>query len=117
MNVLLIKSDLVLDDLAAKLRKIANITDVNQCWHITGQKRESVNLGGVYYYFKVMGFIIHLLENQGEVQLDEVKDWPYFIFVERCSRPVDDTENDFIFQHLSGVLNEENINTQIYDGW
>lgn len=60
-TIMFIKTEMSLDALAAKVREMLNIANINQNWHVAQQKRDSVNHGGAYYYLKVMGFIIELI--------------------------------------------------------
>ncbi|MEN6308386.1 MAG: hypothetical protein ABFD91_11580 [Anaerohalosphaeraceae bacterium] len=113
ITIMLIKTELSLDAFAAKVREMLNIANINQNWHVAQQKRDSVNHDGVYYYLKVMGFIIELLENQGEVLIDDFEEWPFFVFIKGCQKVLDDNEIDFIVNHIAELLYENDIETHI----
>ena len=114
--IIFIKTELVLDTLAEKIRELLNIPNENQNWHIKCQGRESIDHGGPYYYFKVMGFILELLHHTEEVAIDEFSDYPYFLIVNCCNDSIGDNETTrLISNHISLVLQEGGLEVLKYE--
>lgn len=74
-----LRGESTLDAMAQRLRDLLNIPPRNKI--VRDQKRESLNLGGVYYRFEVFGLTLELVGNAGEAQMDERADWPYYLLL------------------------------------
>jgi len=77
-----IKSKDSLDELAQQLRNILELSNENQTSNQREQKRYGLNMGGDYYLFERSNGTLKLVENSGEMLVEERKDWDYYILVE-----------------------------------
>lgn len=81
MSYIFIKSDKTLDDEAIVLRDLLNIPEHNVTEGIKDQDRDSINHGGAYYLFEIMGLELNLLENKGEVGIPQKSDYKFYIYI------------------------------------
>lgn len=112
---LFIKSDLALDDFALRLREILNLPESNRTSYHVHQRRYGVNRGGEYYLFDVLGLELLLIRNQGEVEIPERAEYPYYLIVQ--GRP--DTEMGTWEQftvYLRDVLRDAGLQAEV-DPW
>lgn len=77
-----IKSENSLDGLARQLRNVLELPNHNRSSYQKEQKRHGLNMGGDYYLFEKSDEILKLVENTGEMLVEERKDWNYYILVE-----------------------------------
>ncbi len=77
-----IKSKNSLDELALQLRNALKLSNENQTSYQREQKRHGLNMGGDYYLFERSDGVLKLVENVGEMLVEERKDWDYYILVE-----------------------------------
>ena len=70
-----------LDALAQRLRELLNIPLQNKSPYQREQKRIGANMGGDYFLFEIFGLTLTLLNNSGEVEILERRDWPYYLLV------------------------------------
>lgn len=110
-----IKSEDSLHELAKKIRQILNIGDTNVSSWIKEQYRDSINYGGEYYRFEVLGFELCLLSNKGEVEIEEQDEYPYFIVIEGAVKNIGNECSNKLALHISNTLSEKGIETLVDD--
>jgi len=97
-----IRSQLGLDELASKFRELINIANENPTKYQREQKRESQNYGGEYYLFELLQGQILLLKNAGEVLIDEMEGYQFYLV---CSFPLaTEEETQTLARYFSSLL-------------
>ncbi len=104
-----IKTDLTLDGLAKRLREILNIPKRNRSPIPIEQERYSLNFGGHYCLFAVLGLDLIRVRNASEVEVPERAEWPYYVML----RIPDLQLADCMIRHLCGVLREAGLEVDL----
>ena len=94
-----------LDAFAARLRCLLNLPSENRTEYQRNQKRESANLGGVYYLFEVLGFELLLLGNMGEAEIPEMSRYSLYLLIRGGS----ESENAALAERIKDVVAREGI--------
>jgi hypothetical protein len=106
------KCPIDLDQFANALREIFNLRNENRTEYKREQLRVSEDVGGVYYLFEVCGLELRLMPNEGELQVDEMADFPFYITVtSTVASTTDDVQ--IIARHLATVLQYEGIEAAV----
>lgn len=105
-----IKSKNSLDELAQQLRNVLKLPKENQTSYQKEQKRHGLNMGGDYYLFESSDGILKLVENVGEMSVEERKDWNYYILVES-----DEKNEEQIAELIGQKLTASGINAKLDD--
>lgn len=105
-----IKSKNSLDELAQQLRNVLKLSNENQTSYQREQKRHGLNMGGDYYLFERSDGTLKLVENSGEMLVEERKDWNYYILVES-----DEEDEEQIAELLQQNLNASDIKAEFDD--
>ena len=105
-----IKSKNSLEELAQQLRNVLKLPKENQTSYQKEQKRHGLNMGGDYYLFESSDGILKLVENVGEMSVEERKDWNYYILVES-----DEKNEEQIAELIGQKLTASGINAKLDD--
>ena len=112
MRYIFVKTSLSFDALAQKLREILNIPAINQSpWQID-QERESINHGGKYYLLETFGLELELLQNAGEVEIQEHADAPFYMLL-NSHYQIDLASIERLTEHLYQVLKQAGLEVTI----
>lgn len=105
-----IKSKNSLDELAQQLRSILKLSNENQTSYQKEQKRHGSNMGGDYYLFESSDGVLKLVENAGEMSVEERKDWNYYVLVES-----DEKNEEQIAESIQQKLTASGMNSKLDD--
>lgn len=83
-----LSSELDLDEIASALRRLLGLSTKNPTEYQRDQLRYSLNMGGTYYLFEVLGFELLLLVNRGEVLIEERSAFDYYLGISGVTAPV-----------------------------
>ncbi len=103
-----IKSKNSLDELAQQLRNVLKLPNENQTLYQKEQKRHGLNMGGDYYLFESVDGILSLVENAGEMLVEERKNWNYYILVES-----DEKSEEQIAELIQQKLTASSMNAEL----
>lgn len=92
-----------LDNLAEQLRTLLNVGSVNPTSYQRDQRRESMNMGGTYYLFEVIGLELLLLRNSGEALIEEREDFSFYLAVRRGMDHVGEQVATHLAEQISSV--------------
>jgi len=80
MNAVLLKSSLALEQLAEELW---NVFERSPNMRPEGRElRESIDKGGLYYRFRLLGTSVDLLHNADDAEIADAPDYEYYLFVD-----------------------------------
>lgn len=103
------------EELASQIRDILNVKNTNVSPEIHIQERYGLNIGGgEYFVFEGLGLQVYLIQNQGEVLIEEREEWPFYLYVEE-----EDAADEFLntmTSHLSKLLSTAGIQNEL-DDW
>jgi hypothetical protein len=94
-----------IDGFVALLRSVLNLPAENRTEYQREQRRESINYGGVYYLFEVLGFKLLLLQNLGETEIPERYDHSLYLVINGGA----DAANAALAEHIKEVVVREGI--------
>lgn len=104
------KTNFVLDELAAEIRKALNIPPTNKSEIV--QKRDGLNIGGgLYYYFEILGLKLYLIRNAGEALCLEKEDFQFYLYAENHNGLHENL--DPIIGYLAQVFKEEGFQVEL----
>lgn len=112
LNAVFVKSDLSIDEIAASLREILNISPVNRSPGVVKQNRYGLNYGGHYYHFDILGLTLELIQNKGEVQIDERSDWDYYVLISGEEVMLDEKESNVLTNHITRICAKAGLLTE-----
>jgi hypothetical protein len=103
------KTSMGLENFALWLRDLLNLPLVNKSPYQIEQQRYSLNHGGDYYLFEVLGVELLLLRNHGEVEVPEYGDYYLYLLVQSASGSL----NSSIAENICALVNAEGIDARV----
>jgi hypothetical protein len=102
------KTDLTLDALADRLRRVLNLPEQNRTVYQKEQKRVGANFGGDYYLFEAFGLELYLLQNGGEAAVPERAECRFYLSAKAGAAPDEElvdcmTRQVFAVTHRAGL--------------
>jgi hypothetical protein len=108
-----LNTDLDLDSLAKVIARLINVRERNRTAHQAEQRRRSVNRGGIYYLFELIGLELLLLQNVDDVRIPERAGWRYYLLV--SGHGVRRELAEPLCHHLADLLRREGILAEVDD--
>jgi hypothetical protein len=103
-----------LGELAEKLRKIFNIPKTNRTPAVEIQERDSVNHGGLYYYFEILGLTLELESYDTESGLPvERSEWPFYMVITDRNETLGSEGMKFVAGHIKQTLEKAGLEVDI----